>query len=183
MDAVAPIHGQVCALCDSGRPRAIGSRHGRRMAVDQCSACWRWLCARHAPEGSGPCEVCERAALVPRASATARAALVSGCSALGMLSGAVAVMLLSAAVNLAGELTVLGMLLAEMGVGTWAGRWAQRNADRWLAAVRRRAIARRLPRARALRCAPDGLRPRPRPRLCPAAQRDADADDAAARER
>lgn len=139
MEAVAPIH--PCALCSGpGRP-----------ASDQCPRCWRWLCPAHAPARGAACEACacgDRGTV--RASLTTRMALVSGASVAGMLVGAVSAMLVAGALGLAGEIIVLLMLGAEMGVGALAGRAADRRVDRWLEARARAAMERRLPAARLL---------------------------------
>jgi hypothetical protein len=87
-------------------------------------------------------------------SLTRRMALVSAASVLGMLAGAAGVLLLCMFLDLGGELTVLGMLVAELGAGALAGRAAERGLDardRWLEARARAAAARCLPRARLVR--------------------------------
>jgi hypothetical protein len=85
------------------------------------------------------------------ASLTTRMALVSAVSVAGMLSGAASVLLLAMLLDLGGELTVLAMLVAELGAGALAGRLAERRVDAWLEARARAAADRRLPRARLLR--------------------------------
>ena len=82
---------------------------------------------------------------------TRRMALVSVVSVAGMLAGAAGVLLLAMLLGLGGELTVLAMLVAELGAGALAGRLAERHVDAWLEARARAAAARRLPRARLVR--------------------------------
>lgn len=104
------------------------------MAGDACRSC-----AVHA---LGP--------LVPPVRLTTRMAVVSAVSVLGMLACAVTALALAMAVGLGGELTVLGMLVAEMLGGALAGRHAERRVDAWLEARARTRRARRLPSARLL---------------------------------
>lgn len=96
------------------------------------------------------CAVHALGPLVPPVRLTTRMAVVSAVSVLGMLVSAVTALALAMAVGLGGELTVLGMLVAEMLGGALAGRHAERRVDTWLEARARTRRARRLPSARLL---------------------------------
>lgn len=138
----------TCGFCD-------------RSAVDRCPRCTRSRCAQHSSRGqarSWPSagykipDLCSEC-LVFEARNTRKAgrvAIAASAAVVGMAVSAFAVLMLGGALGIGAELTVLCMLVAEVGVGGLSAYVADRRVRNWLLQRDQKLLATSLPEARLL---------------------------------
>ena len=143
-----PVHSAICSFCP-------------QPAVDPCPRCRRSRCAQHRPragDNTWPrvgykipdlCPDCVRAD-ERHARKAGRVAVAASAAVIGMALSAFAVLFLGGALGFGAELTVLCMLIAELGVGGLSAYVADRRVQSWLLRRDQKLLQTSLPEARLL---------------------------------
>lgn len=141
-------HTASCGFCD-------------RPAIDSCPRCQRSRCAQHGPNGrskSWPSAGYKVPDLCPEclsnddrhARKAGRVAIAASAAVIGMAVSAFGVLFLGGALGIGAELTVLCMLVAEIGVGGLSAYVADRRVHNWLVQRDQKLLQTNLPEARLL---------------------------------